>query len=229
MGAPIKLSIGIKNASNKAVKLNFPSGQKFDFIATREGQTDSVWSYGMNKRFTQSPSTMSLGPGKTLRYETTWEGAKPGKYLIRALVKANGGIKASPFKLTVKPASTPALRAAMPKSPFTITTSCDQNNDALIKLSLEIKNSTQKPIELKFTSGQKFDFIATPVGATEAVWSYGMNRRFTQALSTMSLEPGKSLQFETTWEDAKPGKYLIRAVIKANNGIEAAPFEFEVK
>lgn len=144
----------------------------------------------------------------------------------RTSLPGAGGFDPMPaFVPLPAPAADPA---PMPKVPFEITMQSTQKDDAPIELSIEIKNVTAQTIELNFTSGQKFDFSATPAGATDAVWSYGMNKRFIQSLSTVALEPGKPLHFETTWKDAKPGKYTIRAVIKANGGMESTPFEIEV-
>lgn len=102
VGKPIEFEIEIKNISDQTADLNFKSGQKFDFSAQREGEKQAVWSYGMNKRFMQSLQTVSLEAGKSLRFETAWDGAKPGIYTIGARIMANGGLEATPFQLVVK-------------------------------------------------------------------------------------------------------------------------------
>lgn len=102
-GAPIALEIEIKNATAQPQTLEFSSGQSFDFFATRAGETESVWSYGMNKRFIQMLRSQTLDAGKSLRFTTTWNGAAPGRYTVAGRITANGGLDAAPFEVVVAP------------------------------------------------------------------------------------------------------------------------------
>ncbi len=129
--------------------------------------------------------------------------------------------------LVIAPVSAP-----MPQSPFQITARANKTEFAAgeaVELEIEIKNTSDQSADLNFQSGQKFDFSATREGEKQAMWSYGMNKRFMQMLQTVPLEAGKSLEFKTVWNGAAPGKYTIGARITANGGLEAAPFPIVVK
>ena len=120
----------------------------------------------------------------------------------------------------------------MPQSPFQVTARANKSEFAAgeaVELEIEIKNNSEQSADLNFSSGQKFDFSATREGEKQQIWSYGMNKRFMQMLQTVTVEAGKSLEFQTVWKGAKPGKYTISAIITANSGLEAAPFEIVVK
>lgn len=131
-----------------------------------------------------------------------------------------------------EPVLVPVVSAPLPKSPLETSARANKSQFAVgeaIEFSIEIKNTSTEAIDLNFTSGQKFDFFATRAGEKEAIWSYGMNKRFIQSLKTVSLEAGKTLDYSTVWQGAAAGKYTISALIKANGGIEAAPFQIVVK
>ena len=126
----------------------------------------------------------------------------------------------------------PMPQTPLPQTPFEISARAAKSEfvgGEIVALTLEIKNISAQAATLNFRSTQKFDFSATHVGEAGEVWSYGMNKRFMAALRTDTLEAGQSLKFETVWNSAKPGTYLIHAQIKANGGLQAAPFQIVVK
>ncbi len=102
VGESVELQIEVKNTSEKVQILGFNSGQRFDFSATREGETEPIWSWARNKRFIQSLRTEELSPGKSLQFSAQWEGAAPGRYTINAVITANGRLKAEPFSVVVQ-------------------------------------------------------------------------------------------------------------------------------
>lgn len=139
------------------------------------------------------------------------------------------GLENDPVALPAAPEITPET---VIQSPFQVTARANQNEFEAgkpIELEIEIKNISEKPADLHFSSGQSFDFSAVRTGDKDFVWSYGMNKRFIQALRTVTLEAGKSLDFKTTWNNVKEGTYIMGARITANGGLEAAPFQIIVK
>ncbi len=131
-----------------------------------------------------------------------------------------------------EPVLVPVDAAPLPKSPLEVSARANKSQFAVgepIEFAIEVKNVSAEAIDLNFTSGQKFDFFATRKGEKEAIWSYGMNKRFIQSLKTVSLEAGKSLDYSTVWQGAAAGKYKINSLVKANGGLEAAAFEIVVK
>ena len=72
----------------------------------------------------------------------------------------------------------------------------------LVRLTLHVTNTSGVPIELEFTSGQRYDFqIAELAGNAvgETLWTWSMDKSFMQALGTETLAPGASLRFTEEW------------------------------
>ncbi len=103
VGTPVALEIEVKNVSDRAAALQFSSGQRFDFAATREGETQPVWRWSMDKVFTQIFGSQTLSAGQSLKFSATWEDPTPGRYRIVGTITANGGIDAAPFTIEVLP------------------------------------------------------------------------------------------------------------------------------
>ncbi|MBW3635830.1 MAG: hypothetical protein KY445_05105 [Armatimonadetes bacterium] len=102
-GTPVALEIEVKNVSDRAATLQFPSGQSFDFAATREGETQPVWRWSMDKVFTQVFRSQTLSAGQSLKFSARWEDPSPGRYRIVGTIAANGGIDAAPFTIEIVP------------------------------------------------------------------------------------------------------------------------------
>ena len=100
---PIELEIEVKNTSQKTATLNFSSGQSFDFSATREGEKETAWSWSMDKMFAQALRSQPLEAGKSETFKAQWENAPVGRYTIKGVITANGGLSAAPFTVVVTP------------------------------------------------------------------------------------------------------------------------------
>jgi hypothetical protein len=62
-------------------------------------------------------------------------------------------------------------------------------------LGLHVTNTGAAPLELQFSSSQRFDFQVQTL-AGETVWSWSADRSFAQVLGSERLEPG------ATWHEA---------------------------
>jgi hypothetical protein len=62
---------------------------------------------------------------------------------------------------------------------------------------LQVTNTTDRAIELGFSSGQSFDF-AVRRGDRE-VWRWSGDRMFTQALRSETLAPGETKRYDAGW------------------------------
>ncbi|RYZ83849.1 MAG: hypothetical protein EOP06_19185, partial [Proteobacteria bacterium] len=96
-------------------------------------------------------------------------------------------------------------------------------------------NTTKETQTLHFGSGQSFDLIISNQ-ADQQVWTWGANKRFTQALRDVSIAPGQSRTFEATWDGTtfpdfkkEPGTYTVQAVLTTNPRVYAAPVKVEIK
>ena len=102
------------------------------------------------------------------------------------------------------------------------------------EFTIEIQNISNKNATLVSGSGQKFDFSAFKIGAkgeveSKPTWKWSSGMMFTMAIVSKNLAPNEKFSYKATWKDAPAGKYQIKGLITANGGIEAAPFNIEVK
>ncbi|MFS0864203.1 BsuPI-related putative proteinase inhibitor [Fredinandcohnia sp. 179-A 10B2 NHS] len=68
-------------------------------------------------------------------------------------------------------------------------------NEAVFKISL--KNTSEAPVKVTFTSGQRYELVVTNVN-NEEVYRYSIDKLFIQAIEEMELAAGE----EKTWEEA---------------------------
>lgn len=90
-----------------------------------------------------------------------------------------------------------------------------------VRLSLHLTNSTDRPLELRFPSGQTHDFIILDATGVEA-WRWSAGRMFTQALQARTLAAGESLTYEERWSpDSATGQFTaVGRVLSANHAVE---------
>ncbi len=87
-----------------------------------------------------------------------------------------------------------------------------------VRLAFTVKNVGVGTKTLRFSSGQRHDFVVAVDGREVWRWSYG--KYFTQALTSAALAPGETITFEEIWrqEDneggqVQPGEYKVTAVL----------------
>lgn len=102
-----------------------------------------------------------------------------------------------------------------------------------IQVRLTATNTSNRQVQLRFTSGQRFDIWIYPQGQRESVYTWSATRMFIQALGTLTLKPGQSEHFDASIGDEmgqlRPGKYrLVAALTSSPRRITAAPVTFEV-
>lgn len=94
-GQPVRMIFSVVNTSGKPVTYNFPTGQRFDIIATNAAGT-AVWNWAATKRFSRNLASLSLPPGKSFVYRAVWNGraqsghlVPPGPYTLQAHLTSN--------------------------------------------------------------------------------------------------------------------------------------------
>ncbi|MBW3589405.1 MAG: hypothetical protein KY429_08290 [Actinobacteria bacterium] len=68
------------------VTLQFSSGQRFDFVVSKDGE--EVWRWSGDQFFTQALGEESLSAGDELRYQAQWTPTEEGTYEVLGLVTA---------------------------------------------------------------------------------------------------------------------------------------------
>jgi hypothetical protein len=70
----VRFILHATNPTRTSVKLDFSSGQRFDFMV-RAGSGTEVWRWSSDQMFTQALGTELVAGGGSLRYEAEW---RPG-------------------------------------------------------------------------------------------------------------------------------------------------------
>lgn len=95
-------------------------------------------------------------------------------------------------------ACVPAAPAAAPAAEGPLVSSLSvRTGDGEVHLLLQVTNAASAPVEVVFPSGQSHDFAVRRGGAELWRWSAGMG--FTQAVRTVSVAPGETLEFAERW------------------------------
>jgi len=75
-------------------------------------------------------------------------------------------------------------------------------------LGLHVTNTSGAPLELEFTSAQRFDFEVRTTGGEE-VWRWSADRAFAQAVGSERLEPEATWQERVQWvAGGRKGEYV---------------------
>ncbi|MEM2849628.1 MAG: BsuPI-related putative proteinase inhibitor [Candidatus Bathyarchaeia archaeon] len=82
-----------------------------------------------------------------------------------------------------------------------------------VKMSITVANKGQSPIELIFTSTQRYDFMVLKDGGE--VWRWSNGKVFAMILESLPLKPGEKRTYTETWrpEDVAPGEYKVVGVV----------------
>ncbi len=83
--------------------------------------------------------------------------------------------------------------------------------------AFDVTNTGKTPVDLTFSSGQRGDVILSQGGVEKYRWSDG--KAFTEAIETVTLEPGTSVP--VVLNDAlalPPGDYDVTAMVTASVG-----------
>jgi len=187
-----KLNIIVSNPLNSKVKLTFGSTQEYDFILyNKEGKQIYKWSD--DKAFGEMIVNKEIAAKGKLEYSIDLSDLKlkAGEYKYefylvanemrniphktgKLIKKDNSGIAYFPLKYEVKSTSGK-------------------------ELIVEVKNQTENPIKLTYTSGQKFDMKFYKDGKHVYTWSQDKN--FIQMLSEKTLLQGESEIFNINLEE----------------------------
>ncbi|SDN62297.1 BsuPI-related putative proteinase inhibitor [Alkalicoccus daliensis] len=97
-----------------------------------------------------------------------------------------------------------------------------EKDGSTVHVTMKLLNETEEAKEITFRSGQKYHLVIR-TEAGEEVYDYAADMMFTQAIETMTLEPGGEMVFEETWEGEAEGPLTVEAGITADEIDGAAP------
>ena len=84
VGSEVTLTFTVRNPSADPVKVVYPSGQKYDFVAIDSTTGKSVWSWSANKTFVQAVVVETVPGNGSLTFVEKWTPPSRGRYLVRA-------------------------------------------------------------------------------------------------------------------------------------------------
>ena len=82
----VRLVLHVTNPTSRPVRLEFSSGQRYDF-AIRTAAGADVWTWSADKLFAQALGTETIAPGATLDYTETWTPAAGQKGSFVAIAR----------------------------------------------------------------------------------------------------------------------------------------------
>jgi len=103
-------------------------------------------------------------------------------------------------------------------APPIVSVSADKQTYApgdAIELTLELRNDSDNPLVLDFTTGQRYDFAILRT-QEDTVWSWSKGRFFTQVLGQETVQPDQALLYsERIRPDLAPGTFQIHGRVVA--------------
>jgi hypothetical protein len=78
-----------------------------------------------------------------------------------------------------------------------VSTLSVRTGEGAVQLALQVTNRSEAPVEVRFRSGQSYDFAVRQGG--RELWRWSADMGFTQALRTLTLAPGETWEFEERW------------------------------
>ena len=96
-GEGIEFVLTIRNRSNAAQTLVFPSTQSFDFVVVSSGTQDIIWRASSGDFFSDVVTELPFGPSETKTYKTIWQQTDDnglpvsvGDYEVQGTITASG-------------------------------------------------------------------------------------------------------------------------------------------
>ena len=86
-GGDVRFELTVRNTTPKAIEVNFPNGQAYDFVVV-DSVGREVWRWAEGRIFTQSFQNKLLGKGEAMTVAEKWTPAKPGKYTAIAQLRS---------------------------------------------------------------------------------------------------------------------------------------------
>ncbi|MHB0998779.1 MAG: BsuPI-related putative proteinase inhibitor [Armatimonadota bacterium] len=108
-GSSVNMTLTVTNTGDTARTLRFPTGQRYDFIVTQDGQ--EVWRWSAGRFFTQALAQQRLDPDESLEFTDVWrqvdnrrQRVSPGEYEITGVLMTTDPNRPTtgPIRITIR-------------------------------------------------------------------------------------------------------------------------------
>jgi hypothetical protein len=99
VGKSVRFALRMTNHGGRVRKLDFSSGQLYDFWVTRN--SEEVWRWSDDQAFTQALQTKTIPSQDSLTLSEAWPPSATGEYVAHGVLKAKGFDRELTGKVTV--------------------------------------------------------------------------------------------------------------------------------
>jgi hypothetical protein len=82
-------------------------------------------------------------------------------------------------------------------------------------VNIQIEVIATRPVELEFSTSQRFEIVVTSNGTR--IWSSSTGKVYAQVLGKETIAPGEGLRYGDVWTPTSTGEFLAAARITATN------------
>lgn len=111
---PLAFGLVLQNEGPDAVRLDFSSGQRFDFVV-RDAAGEPVWRWSDDRSFIQALGSETMPPGDSLVYQAELErGLELGRYTVVGMVPTRNRSLRDSVEVEVSGEPPPSTRPRAP-------------------------------------------------------------------------------------------------------------------
>lgn len=229
LGQRVPLKLKVKNRSDQPVELTLSSRPAYDLIVTPHDSASTIWSWTYGKFIQRITERRILQAGEELEFTAEWDQQDnggtpipPGKYVVRGVVYLEPlqQLETEPIRLVIGEGLPLRLELEMP---------FEVRIDEAVSLKLKVTNASDRALDLLVIS-PPWDFVVTRADGNE-VWRWARGKAFPATLFPLTLHPGETKVYETSWDQMDnegypvlPGTYWVWGIFGASqSGIDGVP------
>lgn len=197
-----KVFFVVTNPSSNPVNLSFKSGKDFDLEIKQGNKT--IWKHSAGRFYTLALRNETLAPGFAKFYESELPQLRAGKYEVLAYFEGgpSAGKVVASMRLQIGQPEKRALEYDL------------VHDEAANEMTLTVKNTTTRMLNLTFPSAKKFDLVVFNK-AGQKVWQLSDGQFYTQALVREYFYPQETKSYKAKLPRLEPGEYHVVAYYHA--------------
>lgn len=150
----------------------------------------------------------------------------PNRLIIPLLCAASVAFVSSSSTHKETPARS---QSGHPQKNATVTSSFAVSVKNGVQFTLDVKNNTNRMVELRFPDGRTHDFVVLDESGKE-VWRWSSGRMFTQALQNKLIKARENAVYADRWVASNAhGKFTAVAILASENHPVEERVEFALK